>query len=188
MTHRTTGFLFIALAAGTLAACGGPDQRFATPASTPTVRVASAYPTLEVVEVTLPLYAASEEIYAADAGGAITPLGPLWADDPARAMTLQLSRDLGQITGATVAPEPWPYREYAAAKVDVRIEDMLATDAGTFRLAGQYFVAPDEGGRNRSGSFSIEVPMATPDSAATIAAARSAAVSQLAETVARRGL
>ena len=184
MIRTTIALLGLSLGA----ACGGPDIRFAAPASVPSERIASVYDRIEVIQVGLPIYATTEEIVFQDATGAITPTEALWADEPARAVTLQLSRDLGQITGATVAPEPWPYRDYAAAKVDVRIEDMLATDAGTFRLAGQYFVAPDEGGRNRSGSFSIEVPMATPDSAATIAAARSAAVSQLAETVARRGL
>ena len=136
----------------------------------------------------LPTYAASEEIFVAEPGGAITPLGPLWADDPGRAMTLQLARDIGTITGAQAAPEPWPFRDYAAAKVDVRLEDMLATGTGQFRLSGQFFVAPDEGGRDRSGSFAIEVPLPEEPSAAAIATARSAAVTELAEQIARRGL
>ncbi|WP_149756651.1 PqiC family protein [Roseivivax sediminis] len=177
-----------ALALTVLAACGGGDIRYATPPSAPEARVGSAYATLEVVEVQLPTYAASEDIFVADAGGALTALGPLWADDPARAMTLQLARDLSAITGAQVAPEPWPFRDYAAAKLDVRLEDMLATAAGTFRLSGQFFVAPDDGGRDRSGRFAIEVPLAEDADAASIAAARSAAVSQLAEDIARRGL
>lgn len=177
-----------ALAIGALAACGGGDIRYATPPSTPTERLGSAYRTLEIVEVQLPTYAATEDIFVAAPDGAITPLGPLWADDPARAMTLQLSRDLSTITGAQAAPEPWPFRDFAAAKVDVRLEEMLATGANTFRLAGQFFVAPDTGGRDRSGSFAIEVPLAEGATAGGIAAARSAAVTQLAAEIARRGL
>ncbi|SLN60899.1 hypothetical protein ROJ8625_03092 [Roseivivax jejudonensis] len=184
----TFKILIAAGALATLAACGAGDTRYATPPSQPTARVASAYPTLEVVEVQLPTYAASEDIYVAAPGGALAPLGPLWADDPGRAMTLQLARDLSAITGAQAAPEPWPFRDYAAAKVDVRLEDMLATAEGAFRLSGQFFVAPDAGGRDQSGAFSIEVPIPEGAGAATIAAARSAAVTRLAETIARRGL
>lgn len=176
------------LALALLAACGGPDVRYATPPSEPAARVGSAYRTLEVVDVQLPTYAASEEIFVAAADGGITPLGPLWADDPSRAMTLQLARDLAAITGAQVAPEPWPFRDFAAAKIDVRLEDMLATGTGAFRLSGQYFVAPEEGGRDRSGGFSIEVPLADAASAGEIARARAAAVTQLAEQIARQGL
>lgn len=96
-------------------------------------------------EVTLPSYAAAEDIYMRAADGTISPMGTLWADLPARSITLQLSRDLGAITGVTVAPEPWPFRAYAAAKVDVRIEELLATAEGVFRLSGQYFIAPEAG-------------------------------------------
>jgi uncharacterized lipoprotein YmbA len=178
------------LAFTVLAACGGGDARFATPSSAPEARVASRYPTIEVVEVTLPLYAAGEEIFVEEPGGAITELGPLWADDPARAVTLQLSRDLAAITGARVAPEPWPFRQFPAAKVDVRLEDMRATLAGGFLMSGQYFVAPEEGegAGDRSGSFRIEVPLPEDPSVRLIAAARSAGVTALATQIARSGL
>lgn len=185
---RINAFALAALSLGLLAACGGPDLRYATPPSAPETRIASRYPTLEIVEVALPTYAASEDIFVTDPAGAIAPLGPLWADDPARAMTLQLSRDLGAITGAQVAPEPWPFRDYAAAKVDVRLEDMLATATGMFRLSGQYFVAPEDEGRDASGGFAIEVPLPEDPSARQIAAARSAAVTRLAEQIAGNGL
>ncbi|WP_238363802.1 PqiC family protein [Mesobacterium pallidum] len=174
--------------AAALAACGAPELRYAAPETAPEVRVSSRYASIEVVEVSLPTYAADEQIYIQDADGALAPLGPLWADDPARSITLQLARDLGQITGAQVAAEPWPFRDYAQVKVDVRLEDMRATESGSFVLAGQYYVAPDSGGRNRAGSFRFEAPVAEPGTAAQIAAARSVVVTQLAETVARQGL
>jgi uncharacterized lipoprotein YmbA len=180
--------LVLAMATLALAACTGTDIRFASTQIEPSTRIASRYASLEVVEVTLPVYAASEEIFTEDASGAITALGPLWADDPARAMTLQLSRDLAAITGATVAPEPWPFRGIAEAKVDVRIEEMLATASGTFRVSGQFFVAPDISGPDRSGLFSISVPLPAQPSPSRIAAARGAATSSLAEEIVNRAL
>lgn len=169
-------------------ACTSDKIRFATPSIEPTARVSARYSSIEVSEVKLPVYADSEEISSEDATGAIVPLGPLWADDPARAMTLQLARDLASITGAKTAPEPWPFRDYAQAKVDVRVEDMLATAAGVFRISGQFFVAPERGGGDRSGSFVVSAPLPAQASAKDIAAARAAATTSLAEEIARRGL
>lgn len=171
-----------------LAACSTPDTRYAGPYVEPSARIASRYTSIEVVDVTLPVYAASEEIFVEDPSGAISALGPLWADDPSRAMTLQLSRDLAAITGATVAPEPWPFRGVAAARVDVRIEEMLATATGAFRISGQFFVAPDASGPDRSDVFSISIPLPEQASPGQIALARGAATSSLAEQIARLGL
>ncbi|MGY9045803.1 hypothetical protein P775_12480 [Puniceibacterium antarcticum] len=170
-----------------VAACSS-DTRFATPAVESTVKIASRYRSLEVVEVTLPTYAGAEDIYLQQPDGALKPLGPLWADLPSRAMTLQLARDLGSITGATVAPEPWPFRGFSDARVDVRFEEMVATSSGQFRLAGQYFVAPEQEGRERSGRFAIAVPLPEDASAAQIAAARGVATLQLAEQIAGSAL
>ncbi|ETX28564.1 PqiC family protein [Roseivivax isoporae] len=184
MTFRTG---LAALALTFVAACGG-DVYTPVPPSAPDLRLPSRYATIEVVEVQLPTYAASEDIFVEREDGTLEALGPLWADDPARAITLQLSRDVSRITGAQAAPEPWPFRDFAAAKLDVRLDDMRATAAGDFLLSGQFFVAPDSGGGNRAGTFAITVPMADGAGAVEIARARSAAVTQLAEDVARRGL
>jgi len=181
-------FLPLMLAMLAVAACSGADQRFATPNLEPTTKVSSRYASLEIVQVTLPTYAGAEDIFVQGADGAITELGPLWADDPARAITLQLARDFAAITGATVAPEPWPFRSFPAARVDVRLEEMLATTSGTFRMSGQYFVAPEEDGRDRSRPFSIAVPLMPDATASQIAAARGAATLELAETIAKATL
>ncbi len=184
MTRRVAAFGLVAL----LAACG-TEARFASPVVPPEARVSSSFPSLEVAEVTLPSYAAAEDIYIRGADGAISPAGPLWADLPARSITLQLARDLGTITNATVAPEPWPFRPFPAATVDVRIEELLATAEGVFRLSGQYFVAPEAGGRAASGQFAIEEAIVgDASSASAIAIARGRAVSRLAEQIARDGL
>jgi hypothetical protein len=188
MMKRTFPKTLLVAAGLGLAGCGGGDIRYATPPVEPTVQVSSRYSSLEVIEVTLPTYAATEDIFIQQPDGAIEALGPLWADLPARAMTLQLARDLGAITGATVAPEPWPFRGFSDARIDVRFEEMVATAAGQFRIAGQFFVAPEQEGGDRSGRFSIAVALPEDASVAQIAAARSTATLQLAEQIARAAL
>ncbi|WP_136441404.1 PqiC family protein [Pacificoceanicola onchidii] len=178
-----------------LSACGGVDLRFDTPptavgggSALPEERVSVRYARIEVATVTLPTYAQDEEIVLRDDSGAIAPSGGLWADEPGRAVTLQLARDLDAITGRLVAPEPWPFRDLPDVKVDVRIEDFFATSGGTFRLSGQMFVAPEDYGTDRARRFEIEVPVTGEMTPGAIAAARARAVSDLAAFVARKGL
>ncbi|MFW2543610.1 PqiC family protein [Primorskyibacter sp. 2E107] len=178
-----------------LAACSGEQLRFdAAPtavgggAALPDARVSVRYARIEVATVTLPTYAQDEEIVMRDASGAIAPSGGLWADEPGRAVTLQLARDLDAITGRLVAPEPWPFRDLPDVKVDIRVEDFFATSAASFRMTGQMFVAPEDYGTDRARRFEIDVPVTGEMTPGAIAAARAAAVSQLAEFVARQGL
>lgn len=172
-----------------LAACGGPpDQRLAAPAIRIEDRQPIAYRSVALREVSLPRYAAAEEIYIADETGLLNSReGVLWADDPSRAITLEISRHLAQITGAQVASEPWPFSETPQAVIELRIEEMLARNDGTFRLSGQYFVS-SETGANRARLFDLSVPVSGGDAVTGIAAARSEAVRNLAVEIAKRGL
>ena len=175
-----------------LTACSGEDIRVApaglvAPAA-PTERVSIGYRSVEVATVTMPTYATTEEIMIVGEGGTLVPLGPLWADEPARATALQIARELGVVTGRIVAPEPWPFRDPADARLDVRVEDYHATRRGTFRIAGPYFVAPEEGGREVARGFSVEAPIRGDASAASIARARTEAISELVLGVARDSL
>ncbi len=176
-------------AAVTLAACGGtPDARVAVPRADVVQQQRISYNTVALRSVSLPTYAASEDIYIAGLDGVISPgAGLLWADEPGRALTLELTRYLAQITGARVASEPWPFLERPQAEVELRIEEMLAHADGTFRLSGQYFVAP-ENGRDRANLFALVVPIGGTFSAQDIAAARGAAMRQLAGEIAAKGL
>ncbi|MEQ9260517.1 MAG: ABC-type transport auxiliary lipoprotein family protein [Roseovarius sp.] len=179
--------LFVAIAA--LAACGGPpDQRLAVPKAPVAEKQPVRYSTIALREVSLPSYAALEEIYVADETGLLTTReGVIWADDPVRAITLEISRYLSNITGAQVVAEPWPFDEPAQATLELRIEDMLARSDGTFQLAGQYYIS-SEGGRGRTRLFDLSVPMPEEDGVTAIATARSQAVRDLALEIARQGL
>ena len=175
-----------------LPGCDSVEPRFDAPPAVeraaPTEKVTSRYYRIVVVAVTLPSYAQAEEIYQRDADGAILPLGPLWADEPGRAVTQQVARDLDAITGRLVAPEPWPFRGRPDVRVDIRVQDFHATVDGSFRLSGQVFVAPEETGPDRARRFDIETPIAGEGGPGEIAAARSAAVSELAVFIAKNGL
>lgn len=171
-----------------LAACGAPDARIAVPRAELSKSQRISYSTVALREVSLPTYAASEEIYVSGADGVIKPGdGLLWADDPGRAITLELTRYLAQITGARVASEPWPFVDRPQVEVELRIEEMLAYADGTFRLSGQYFVAP-ETGRDRAELFALTAPIGGDFSAQDIAAARGAAMRDLAGEIAAKGL
>ncbi|WP_370229982.1 PqiC family protein [Salipiger bermudensis] len=178
------------LALAALAACTAPEVRLATPQIDSDVSVRTSFPSIEMRMVSLPTYASAEEISTQQADGTITSGSSLlWADDPARAVTLALSRHLSQITGATVAPEPWPFDAYASGRVDVRFTDMLARSDNQFQLAGQYFVVDSEGrGRDRAALFDIQEPIEAPHGPAQAAEARARAISKLSAEIAQKGL
>lgn len=177
------------LAAAALAGCGAEDRFIAAPQVVATERVPSRFASIEVREVSLPTHAASEEIYVEAEGGGLAVSELLWADDPTRAVTLALSRNLAEITGARVAPEPWPFDAFPAARVDVRVERFLSQADGTLVLAGQYFVADMDGnGRDRSRLFRLSMPLAGDITPAAAAEARAALVRDLALRIAKDGL
>lgn len=172
-----------------LAACGAPDMFLASPQIATTERVASRFATIELREVSLPAHAASEEIYLEAEGGGLAASELLWADDPTRAVTLALSRNLSEITGARIAPEPWPFDAYPAARVDVRVERFLTSADGLLTLSGQYFVADLEGlGRDRSRLFTLSHQIESLATPAAEAEVRARLVADLALLIARDGL
>lgn len=183
--------LFLASAAAlTLAGCSANERFYTVPdvSAEALAPVSIRYGSVEVVEVSLPDYAERQQIARREGDGAVAAAKDvLWADLPARGMSLELARHLGRISGAQVASEPWPFNDRAQARLEVRVEQMLAEADGSFRLSGQYFVAPDLGGRGRSGLFDITVPVAGPGPS-QIAAARAQAVAELAGQIAREGL
>lgn len=175
--------IFMALA---VTGCLRSETLIAAPEVKVTERVSTAYRSIEVLEVSLPDYATGDEI-ALENDGSLSVSRAIWADDPTRAVTLGLSRNLTEITGRRVAPEPWPFDEPAAARVDVRVEQMLVS-GGVMRMSGQFFVTDFDGrGRDRAKLFDLTVPMETVN-AQTAAEGRANLVAALASRIAKEGL
>ncbi len=167
----------------------GTTSRYPVPAVAPTEKVKIRFRSVEVRQVSLPEYAELSEMSSQNADGSIqTQSKLLWADDPVRAVTLELARNLGLISGATVASEPWPFETFADARLEVRIEEMLTDQANRFRLSGQYFVAGSNGTVNRSRLFNLAVPIAGEPGPAAMAAARGQIIADLAVLIAKDGL
>lgn len=171
-----------------LAGCGGQELRFSVlpPAVEPTIAPARVGTrSLEVREATLPLYAELEQIYVEAAPGVlISDTDILWAETPAQAVTQGLVSALARTTTARVAAEPWPFESFPDARLEVRIDELLAQSTGLFVMAGIYYVASsEENGREVQRPFRIEVP-ANPSSPAEIARAKSLAIARLARQVA----
>ena len=182
--HHLASFALI----GLLSACGSAE-RFAVqpPAVTETVRIAFA--SVEVRDVSLPSYAASDEISTQDEDGTlISSSDVLWADAPDRAVALEISRNLTRISGARIASEPWPFEAGPDARLDIRFADMVAGTNGVFRASGQYFVGVADGGRERSGLFELTVPYDPAGGPNAIAQARGQIILDLSYEVARKGL
>ena len=89
-----------------------------------------------------------------------------------------------------MAPEPWPYEEPAAARLDIRVAEFTPDLArGAFVIRGQYFVASqDETGRDRAREFLALGPLPPEAGPLAIAAARSQATLELARQIAAEGL
>ncbi|WP_240620981.1 PqiC family protein [Pseudooceanicola lipolyticus] len=170
-----------------LAGCGGQDARYLLDSPMPQRQSRVPLSTIEVREVTLPAYASATEIMVQDPDGALRPVPrSAWADDPVRALTLALARNLDAASSATAMGEPWPLEQPADVRIDVRIEHIVAQSDGQFRLAGQYSVAsPDFVVRESINRFDILQPLAdtTP---ASVAAASGAAVLALADLIVAR--
>ncbi len=173
---------------GLLAACGQGPVRYAAAPVPSGAPIGISVSQLEVREVSLPAYARTEEIWREAENGALSSdSSVLWADEPERGVTMELSRHLATMTGARVAAEPWPFEDLPQARLTVRVQDMVAGADGQFRMTGQYFVASLTAGRDRSGEFRVSAPYALDGGAPAIAAARAQAVRDLARLIADRG-
>ncbi|MEO3416952.1 ABC-type transport auxiliary lipoprotein family protein [Roseovarius sp. CAU 1744] len=169
--------------------CGGtPDLYSVTPpAVDESVRI--GFGAVEVRDVSLPTYAAADEIAVRDeTGKLVTDAGTLWADSPERAVALELAGHLARLSGARVASEPWPFEAFPDARLDVRFENLLAGGDGQLRATGQYFVGVPEGRRERSGLFDLSVSFDPDGGPQAIAQARGQIILDLAKFIARNGL
>lgn len=184
-------FLKTLAAAGLLAltACSGPADLYSVPRAEATDRVAVSFRSIEVREVSLPSYAADDAIAVQGPGGVLlTDDDVRWADNPERAVSLELTRHLSALTGVRVASEPWPFETFPEATVEVRFETLLAGADGIFRGDGQYFVSTEDGARDHAHLFDLAVPFDLSGGPQAIASARGQLVLELADIIARDGL
>lgn len=139
----------------------------------------------ELLDVSLPDYAAAGEVAWQSADGAVRAGGrELWADDPRRAVGLTLARAISDVSGATVIAEPWPLAEPPRHRLDIRVERALAGADGVYRLSGRYFLSDERlSGSNLARSFDIRVPLAG-EGPGAVAQAQAHALGQLARQMA----
>jgi uncharacterized lipoprotein YmbA len=130
--HRRALILCLTL---TLAACGSAE-RFAVSTPPVTEKLRIAFASVEVRDVSLPSYAAADEIHLQAADGTLKSSSDvLWADAPERAVALEISQNLAKMTGRTIASEPWPFEAFPAARLELRFADLVASSAGVFRTS-----------------------------------------------------
>ncbi|WP_380058870.1 membrane integrity-associated transporter subunit PqiC (plasmid) [Falsihalocynthiibacter sp. SS001] len=171
-----------------LAAC---SSSVLYPVTTPPISgsVNTSVRSLEVRDVSLPSYAAAEEITIQNSDGSLSTAGSaLWADIPVRAISLELSRNIAALTGARVASEPWPFETRPQARLEVRMDELLPGADGVYRGSGQYFVGSTEGGRDRAGSFALSVPFDPKGGPLAISRARGQLIQNLARKIATEAM
>jgi uncharacterized lipoprotein YmbA len=176
----------------TLLGCGSSPEpfRLTTTPVDPGARISIPHQSVALREVSLPTYATDEGISIADGTGAIRELpGSIWADDPTRAVTLRLTNALADLTGRTVASDPWPFGGSPDVVVEVRFERLLAEDTGRYVAQGRFYVAhEDQESADRAGSFNLVEPFDPSLGFSAIALARSRVLAALAREIAQRGL
>lgn len=186
MKTRISAALTLAVLA--LSACSDPEKtgRYLIDPPAAPAQVANRLGTAELKDVSLPEYASDQEVKWQTEDGAVrSNPDNVWADNPQRGFTMSLARAISNVSGATVISEPWPLAEPPRRVLQVRVEKALAQANGIYRLTGRYFVSNDSsGGANHARAFDISVPLAQPVTAAGIAAAQSAAITQLAGQIA----
>ncbi|MEP5731352.1 MAG: ABC-type transport auxiliary lipoprotein family protein [Sulfitobacter sp.] len=171
-----------------LVGCSSPE-RFAVSPPSEVEKSRIAFAAVEVRDVSLPSYAAADEIaQQLEDGTLVSSSDVLWADAPERAIALELSQNLARITGRRIASEPWPFEAFPNARLEIRFAELVAKNVGRFSASGQYFVAVADGGRERSGLFDLEVAFDPDGGPNAIATARGQLILDLAQFVAREGL
>ncbi|MEM6740667.1 MAG: ABC-type transport auxiliary lipoprotein family protein [Pseudomonadota bacterium] len=189
MMKRRPSFALSLVTLAVLSACGGAAERFAAPLAPPGARIGINVALLEVRQVSLPSYALEEEIWIETETGALTAdANLLWADDPARAVTQEVARQLAAISGARVAAEPWPFEDLPEARVELRIDEFIAGNDGRFRISGQGFAVAVTAGQDRVFDFAVSAPVAAGSGTPGLAVARSEAIRDLARRIAEAGL
>lgn len=178
--------IFVGLTA-LMAACSGATSRLDMSPISSDLSLRAAVGSAIVRSVSLPTYAANEELAFETPEGLIASNADvLWADDPSRAVTLTLTRNIGNIVNAKIGPDPWPFAGLPDVAIDVRVTRMIAGADGVFDLEGQYFVGGDGiDYPNSTNAFSVSTPISG-EGPAAIAQAQARSLMTLSEQIARK--
>ncbi len=178
--------IFVGLTA-LMAACSGPSARLDMSPVQSNLNLRAAVGSAMVRSVSLPTYAAAEELSIETPDGLITSNADvLWADDPSRAVTLTLTRNIGDIINAKVGPDPWPFAGLPDVSIDIRVTRMVAGADGIFDLEGQYFVGGDGiDYPNSTNAFAVNTAIVG-EGPAAIAQAQAQSLMTLSEQIARK--
>ncbi len=167
-----------------LAACASSSPQVVVDPQSSPLRLRTSASSVMVRDISLPTYAQASEISVRTADGTLVETtGRVWADEPTRAMTGAMVRNLGVITGAQVSAEPWPLEGYPDLELTIRVEHMFAREDGSVTLSGYYAVRP-EARRGAIRQFDLTLP-APETGGKDPAAAYEAAWTKLAEAIAR---
>ncbi|MEM8841339.1 MAG: PqiC family protein [Pseudomonadota bacterium] len=147
--HHPAGFLrafTLTLAIVLLSACSSPGttsfyllEGGAGPRPETTPR---AGPILGLREIALPLYARRPQIASLQPGGIVTLSDDhRWAEDPGRAVSRMVARNLTTAAGIPVLLEPWPNGVTPDLRLEVEIDYFIGSLDGALRLEGEYHLA-----------------------------------------------
>lgn len=166
--------LSLALAALLLAACAGSG----TGPTGPRLHLLEAPPppaggavsaTVGLREVALPLYARRDRIAAQQDGAIFASDDNRWAEEPPRAATRLLARQLAARIGGSVLVEPWPPGAAPEIVVSVAVDRFIGAlaepggDAGGATIEGQLtLVRADRRGAPATTSFALSAPATGP--------------------------
>ncbi|TKW66797.1 MAG: hypothetical protein DI616_09930 [Paracoccus denitrificans] len=189
--NRLNTLIALAAAGFGLAACGNGTgtAHYIIDPPTSTQRSGDQLGATELKDVSLPDYAAADEIAWQGADGAVrSSTKILWADTPERAFTITLAAEISEISGGSVVPEPWPFPSPPQHRLDVRVEQALASNDGYFHLKGRYFVSAEGAGAgsHHTRVFDISVPV-NQNEPQSVADAASVSITMLAEQIAALG-
>jgi uncharacterized lipoprotein YmbA len=170
-----------------IGACATKDnERYAVAPAFSPMKVQTDIRSISVSEVSLPSYAKESGIFVEDGSGAVLRVPNAdWADDTERAMRLALIRHLASLSGAEVAPDPWPLGGVPEAEVRLVVEQMLVDRTDTMRLSGQFSIRRDVAtSRSQIRQFEISTK-ARSRSPADVVDVHRQAWQELAETIAK---
>ena len=171
-----------------VAACAAaPQQRqylLEAPAPAATAAAPAGVNAVGVREIAFPLYARRQQIPSQDPDGAIVASDTFrWAEEPPRAATRLLARNLAVALNAPTYVEPWPQGTAPKAIIAIEVDRFIGALGGDVRLEGQIMIShPGAAGDRTTTRFAVTEPVGG-DTHADLAGAYGRAIARLSTVV-----